>query len=378
MPIYLPKPYFPRLNRSLALAKGFVVVMPFHEQSIQGRRNDLSGYENHGTMTGGAIGKSPYGYALEFDGDDDQMDITDRPSLAFTTEFTLHCLLNPNYSYKSGCRTISKWGTVGKRSWLLHLITDGSFYLALSSNGTSYYVATAGAGSLTENVWQTITCTYKAGDGVNIWLDAVDLSLSITGNEGLPASLFNSTIPIQIGRDYDDPPANYWYKGLIANFGLANRKLDPIEISQLHHDSFSLLRSPFNPYLYYPFPAAPVVPPTLPLTGVEVLYPITIITRTNKIVFAQDSKQWDATQKSSSEWHYEMCKITFRVRELNFPAFYSFLGTNKASTITLAITGVQPFIRAAESNIVYILHYTKPILQKPLHRTITVTFKRAA
>jgi len=114
----------------------------------------------------------------------------------------------------------------------------------------------------------------------------------------------------------------------------------------------------------------------LPMTGVEVLYPIAYIPRANKITFRQDKMTWKVTTKSSAAWRHEINTISFRVRKTNFSAFLSFLRNNKHQIVILNIPGVKPFIRADETNDVYILDIGNPQLEKPFHYKISVTFLR--
>ena len=114
-----------------------------------------------------------------------------------------------------------------------------------------------------------------------------------------------------------------------------------------------------------------------PTTGLQVLHPIQPATRTNKIVYSQDSKAWAKVQKSASEWHHELWTGRFRIQSANMSAMVTFLDTNKAVSITLNLPGIQPFIRTAESNSVYIVPGSfKPEREEdqPMHYVFSLTF----
>lgn len=117
--------------------------------------------------------------------------------------------------------------------------------------------------------------------------------------------------------------------------------------------------------------------PTLPLAGVEVLYPIQPSAKANTRSYRTDSRAYRSVQKSASEWRREYCDIGFRVRAANAAAFLSFIASHIGEAVTLLIPGVQPFIRANESNSVYIVGASAPSREYQFYWRINVTFMRS-
>lgn len=116
---------------------------------------------------------------------------------------------------------------------------------------------------------------------------------------------------------------------------------------------------------------------TVPMTGVEIFYPIQPLPRSNVTVFGQDSKTKDAVQKSSSAWRHEIVTLKFRIMDVNFKAFYEFHVDNFAVQATLSTPGYYPFLRTATSNEVFIMDFTAPTkpIQYPLHNEMSVTYR---
>ena len=115
---------------------------------------------------------------------------------------------------------------------------------------------------------------------------------------------------------------------------------------------------------------------TFPISICEFVHPVNMDVRDNVIAFPSDAETWDQTQKSSSYWRHERVDLTFRVRAANAATFFQFLEDNKAVLVTLNIPGVQPFLRAAESNDCYILKYTKPVRERQFGWRTTISLLR--
>jgi hypothetical protein len=115
-----------------------------------------------------------------------------------------------------------------------------------------------------------------------------------------------------------------------------------------------------------------------PTDGLETLYPIQPVTKTNSVVFRLGNMAWGSTQKSASEWHHELWTGRFRIQKAYMSEMLTFLSDYHATPITLNLPGVQPFIRAAESNSVYIVQHNDPRREddRPMHYVFSVTFLR--
>lgn len=112
----------------------------------------------------------------------------------------------------------------------------------------------------------------------------------------------------------------------------------------------------------------------VPMTGVEVFYPIPVNIKSNRHIYRKDNLVWRGVTKSSSLWRRETTTLRFRIKYDDFPAFYQFHVTNKGNLVRLDTDGYQPFLRASESNYIYILGYTEPVLELSRHYSMSVTY----
>lgn len=105
------------------------------------------------------------------------------------------------------------------------------------------------------------------------------------------------------------------------------------------------------------------------------LYPIIPERKNNKILFRTDKKNWVNTQKSATTWSHEAITIQYRIVEASYMnTFYAFIESHKGQLVELSTPGYQPFLRADESNLVYILKVTEPVRVKPKTYEVSVTF----
>ncbi len=116
----------------------------------------------------------------------------------------------------------------------------------------------------------------------------------------------------------------------------------------------------------------------IPTDGVEILYPIQPKGQSNQVAFQQDSRTWLQSQKSETPWRNEVVTLKYRVKMENFRGFYSYLIDNKHGAVNLITSGIQPFIRVDQTNSVYILNVSKPILILARHYEMSVTFLNLA
>jgi len=120
------------------------------------------------------------------------------------------------------------------------------------------------------------------------------------------------------------------------------------------------------------------IPDVVPLGDcqVEILYAIPISAKSNLAVFRKDSMEYNSVQKSAVKWRHEWSVLRFRIRDIHIDDFYQFHVTHKGLLVELNTPGIQPFIRASESNNVIVAEFKEPILDKPKHFTMSVTYIR--
>jgi len=114
--------------------------------------------------------------------------------------------------------------------------------------------------------------------------------------------------------------------------------------------------------------------PAVPMTGVEVLYPIQPSGKANVLSFRKDSMEWKGVQKSEQLWRHEYITLRYRIRDINMDAFYNFHVNNKDSIVNLAICGLQLFLRDATENPVRIIKIGSPKRNMPAHYEISITY----
>ena len=127
---------------------------------------------------------------------------------------------------------------------------------------------------------------------------------------------------------------------------------------------------------------APTLPPPPPpgqgvgnLAPIELLYPMVPKHTRNKLLFRTDNKNWVGVQKSINRWGHEFITLKYRIHKAVYmDTFYKFLEDNAGKIITLDTPGVQPFMRATESNEAYIKKFTRPKREKQKTWRIDVTF----
>lgn len=212
-------PPFPRLQRGKLISDGLVLSLPFYEGKGP-KVHDVSGFENHGTLTSMDPPTdwvaSNAGWALDFDGSNDFIEIIDRPSLE-PTKFSISMWLLT--SGQSGQEHIMrKENGTDARSYGLILNSDGILRLEPSS------VATASA--LTTGVWLHIGASLDAAAG-KIYV-GVGQTQFATG-AGAAITYGGATADLHIGKYGDSFPEQF--HGRLRDIRMYNRVLSAHEFS---------------------------------------------------------------------------------------------------------------------------------------------------
>lgn len=167
--------------------------------------NDSIG-SNHGTLTNGPTwsGDVPQWFrqviessqSLNLDGVDDYVDTGNLPSLQITGPLTL------SYWFKRSAGTnvdVGKWKNAGNlRSFDLEIFSgDNLVYWLVSANGTAID-AVFTSSALTDTGWHELVGVFFPSTTLGVYLDGAPLSGSLSG--AIPASLYNTSQPFEIGR----------------------------------------------------------------------------------------------------------------------------------------------------------------------------------
>lgn len=234
-----------------AQCDSLVLDLPF-----SGHANDMSNYNNHGTVTGATLTTDRFGNqnsAYYFDGLNDKINITDNNSLDISEEWTMVAWVKPDIGYGSfkddHVSIIDKWGNggIGGAAYTMSIHTGG-YMEGFTHNGSNGTYTFTNAVVPTE-VWTQLVITRS-----------IDSTLSYYINGVLDKEVLNSQIPqnsnfdLQIGMvgsqiTENAYPEFYRFKG----------KIDDIQIYKCLKSIEDIKEEPFN-----------IISPTL--TQIE-LYP---------------------------------------------------------------------------------------------------------
>lgn len=184
---------------------------------------DFSINKNHGTFQGSMtnadwiIGNN--GYALDFDGTDDRINIGNPSTLQLTSKITITAWYKTTSSASS--TILSKFYPSGtQRSYKLR-INSGTVDVIISSNGSTNAVTLTDTVSTNDGQWHFAAMTNEGTGAANSVKLYVDGRL-ITGTG--TSTIFNSTASVQIGRQ-DDASNPTQFTGSIGDVLMYSRSL---------------------------------------------------------------------------------------------------------------------------------------------------------
>lgn len=157
--------------------------------------------------------------ALNLDGNS-WAEVHDNASVDLTDGLTLEAWVY--YDGSGGTDVfIAKWGASGNRSYLTYRVNT-KFYFAFTANGSTNIGNNASSANLVSG-WNHVCVTYDGSDDVYYLNGSQDSTHSVTG------SIYNSTQPIEIGRN--ESGANY-INADIAQPRIYNRALTAEEVAR--------------------------------------------------------------------------------------------------------------------------------------------------
>ena len=213
------------LDPGAPINKGLVGWWPMWEGS-GGKTLDISGKNNHGTLTNGPLWA---GGGLKFDGTDDYVDAGNNSNLRITgTNISVFGWVRPE-SQSTYRGIIAKYGAAGQRSYLLYMSNVNKPSFLISTGGTLYYTDRAGnADTVPDNVWSFLVGTFD-GRYVKIYRNG---DLKYTDDIGTSGNAIDdsTTQPVEMGR-YTG--ANF-FKGSLSGGRICSRTLNASEVQQLY------------------------------------------------------------------------------------------------------------------------------------------------
>jgi len=232
-------------------ASAGIIIRPVHHFGLVGYwdfeeregtiANDHSGNSNHGTLmwmatstpTGGWT-DGRIGSGLEFDGNDDYVDlpaiIPDSPITALTFSMWVNPQYNPTtYSGNPGAEGGDSYGyaiTCGASYWHFMIrVSSGS------TEDTNYFRAKYATSNFNENNWYHLVGTYDGGPNeLKFYSDGILRD----ANTGVPDSFTNPAGEAWIGMDTGVFGAPNEFNGLIDEVRIYNRALSAGEVERLY------------------------------------------------------------------------------------------------------------------------------------------------
>lgn len=188
---------------------------------------DKSGNDNYGEILGATFISGKSGYALEFNGVSDYIDLGSTSFLSGTTEFTVSLWINiSDYPTGWGEYRMFELGTYygsSPNTILLYIRYDTNDSIFLVNND---FPVTGGVVPL--NKWVHIVVTFKGGSSTKIYVDGV---LKDTNTSFIPNYLNNGILPTKIGGS--EFGSRYYFKGAIDDVRIYNYALSADEIANL-------------------------------------------------------------------------------------------------------------------------------------------------
>ena len=198
---------------------------------------DVSGFQNHGTLTNmdpatdWVVGEN--GYALDFDGTLDHIALGDPSALNVSGPLSVFVMFRSTATINN-MPLIARWGTDYSYVLMADYRTDNALVFFARVSGVSKE-ALGTVATYNDGNWHFATGVF---DGANVRL-YTDLE-TITGD----ATTGPISTPAQnvIIGNYSNLPGASYFPGQIAQVLIYNRALTPSEIRELYADPFEMFR----------------------------------------------------------------------------------------------------------------------------------------
>lgn len=193
--------------------------------------NDLSFYNNNGTLLGGAYYTSSGLGAVFFDGSDDRVYINNSDSINFSSsqQYTVMAMI---YPYGGGTTWHGIFSKGNNQQYALTINSAGA-YLHYETNQSGYAALNSTPGDIIYNTWQHVAVRYD-GSTKTIWRNGVIVATQVA--PGLTST--SNTEELRLGEGNNGES----YRGLISAFHNYNRALSSLEINE----TFNALRTRYG------------------------------------------------------------------------------------------------------------------------------------
>lgn len=200
---------------------GLVGFYPF-----SGNANDVTTFENHGTLEGPILTEDRLGNpnaAYRFDGVDDRITIPDAPELFLNENFTISAWVLPE-EIKTQFIMVKGTNVNGPNAAPYSLSTSGTEDYIFSTRPDGQLVQ-ARDGSYTTGEWILMTGV-KEGSSMKLYINGVFLAEEIAEGE-----LVDNTSSLIIGTRLQLPSSTF--KGAIDDIRIYNRALSAVEVGSI-------------------------------------------------------------------------------------------------------------------------------------------------
>jgi hypothetical protein len=192
--------------------------------------NDVSGFQNNGTLINGPTFNSNNAGSIVFDGISDKIECASTPTLDLTSTISLEIMMYPTL-LNQNCGLLNKWTTGGggiNNSYAFYLGQDSTNsrygFIIFQSNNIGVYLLPSTNYSI--NTWTHIVCTAD-GSTMRIYKDGVVDPLTRTYN----GTIKSTTKKLVIGSLREEDSI-YNYTGRVGFSRIYNRALSATEVLQ--------------------------------------------------------------------------------------------------------------------------------------------------
>lgn len=207
--------------------------------------NDVLGI-NNGSMQGGLSGadtiSGKHGTALDFDGSNDYIAISDSAVFDITGELTLSAWVNASTLIDTTSPPdhegiIAKYlGSGNQRSFQIFIDNDnadkGKVGFVISSDGTSATTKNiASSSAIAINNWYHIAATFEPNNSMKIYIDG---KLNVNETVSIPSNIYSGSADVWIGTQFDTSFSLNYFDGAIDDPRIYSRALSADEIRALY------------------------------------------------------------------------------------------------------------------------------------------------
>ncbi|MGB7062189.1 MAG: LamG-like jellyroll fold domain-containing protein, partial [Candidatus Zixiibacteriota bacterium] len=185
---------------------------------------DQTANDNDGAISGATwTTDSRFGYALDFDGLNDYVEVPADPSLDITGPITIEAWIKPSGDPVEYSEIVDKEPVTQGPGYSFILNNDRLLNFWIGESGTDW-LSSVGTTALQDDTWYYVVGV-NDGDSIRVYVDGVQEGTPT--EQGPPGS--TAGVNLQIGRG--GTSLQRWFNGIIDEIRISNRALPPSEIA---------------------------------------------------------------------------------------------------------------------------------------------------